>query len=81
MSELTIEVWKTTKYFVGTRIMDYQTNMPADFLKSFVLRSLVNGIIGAVVPFYGLVDILFIFGDEHRCLHDQLSGTYVVDIS
>ncbi|MCL4296805.1 MAG: hypothetical protein KJ077_13795 [Anaerolineae bacterium] len=26
-----------------------------------------------------LVDILFIFGQEHRCLHDQLAGTWVIN--
>jgi len=43
-----------------------------------LLRSWVNGLIGLVVPFYGLVDILFIFGSERRCLHDLIAGTVVV---
>jgi uncharacterized RDD family membrane protein YckC len=68
------------KYFVGTQIMDYESDLPADFVKCFLLRVLVNGMLG-IVPFYGLVDILYIFGDEHRCLHDQIAGTYVADIS
>jgi len=28
----------------------------------------------------GLVDILFIFGKERRCLHDLLAGTRVVNV-
>lgn len=26
-----------------------------------------------------LVDVMFIFGDERRCMHDRFAGTYVVD--
>ncbi len=69
------------KWLDNTKIMDYETHEPAGFVKTFILRSLVNGLIGSCVPFYGLVDVCVIFGDEHRCLHDQIAGTYVVDIS
>ncbi len=72
------------KYFMNTQIFDYETDMPAGFTKTFLLRGLVNGLIGAIPcagPIYSLLDPLFIFGEEHRCLHDQLAGTYVVDIS
>ena len=67
-----------------TQILDYETNEPAGFVKSFLLRMLVNRLIGGIPcvgPIYTIVDILFIFGEERRCLHDQLAGTYVVDIS
>jgi len=72
------------KYLMNTKIYDYETDEPAGFVKCFLLRVIVNGLIGAVPcigPIYNIVDILFIFGEEHRCLHDQLAGTYVVDIS
>lgn len=72
------------KYLVKTQIMDYETDAPANFVKCFLMRGVVNGIIGAVPcvgPIYGLVDPLFVFSEEHRCLHDLLAGTYVVDIS
>lgn len=72
------------KYLVKTQIYDLETDAPAGFLKCFVLRALVNSFIGmlpCVGGIYSLVDILFIFGEEHRCLHDQIAGTYVVDIS
>ena len=72
------------KYLVKTQIYDYETDAPASFVKCFVMRVLVNGLIGAVPcigPIYNLADICFIFGEEHRCLHDQIAGTYVVDIS
>ena len=72
------------KYLVKTQIYDYETDAPASFTKCFLMRVLVNGFIGAlpcIGGIYSLVDILFIFGEEHRCLHDQIAGTYVVDIS
>lgn len=73
------------KYLLKTQIYDYETNAPASFAKCFLLRGLVNSLICAIPCcigyLYSLVDILFIFGEEHRCLHDQIAGTYVVDIS
>ena len=71
------------KWILKIQIMDYETNEPAGFLKSAILRGFVNGLIGAIPmvgSLYSLVDILFIFGEEHRCLHDQLAGTYVANI-
>lgn len=29
-------------------------------------------------PFYGIVNVLFIFGEDRRCLHDMIAGTRVV---
>jgi uncharacterized RDD family membrane protein YckC/predicted RNA-binding Zn-ribbon protein involved in translation (DUF1610 family) len=69
------------KWLVNTQMMDYETHEPAGFWKTFIIRGFVNGVIGLFVPFYGLIDVLFIFGEEHRCVHDQIAGTYVVDIS
>ncbi len=72
------------KYVMNIQIFDYETDTPASFTKTFLLRGVVNSLIGGIPcvgPIYSLVDILCIFGEEHRCLHDQLAGTYVVDIS
>ncbi len=47
----------------------------------FALRMLVPGVIGAVPivgPFFSLADVLFIFGDQRRCIHDYLADTKVV---
>ncbi len=76
------------KYLVNTQIMDYETGEPASFVRTFLLRTIVHGIVSAVagcIPViggcYGLIDILFIFGEERRCIHDHIAGTYVADIS
>ncbi|WP_242112029.1 RDD family protein [Luteimonas aquatica] len=45
----------------------------------FGLRYLLaQGVLG-IVPFFSLIDVLFIFGRERRCIHDMLADTIVVD--
>jgi uncharacterized RDD family membrane protein YckC len=43
----------------------------------FWMRNFLNGLI-SIVPFYGLIDALFIFGESRQCLHDKLADTIVV---
>ena len=71
------------KYLLRMQIHDYETKQPASFMKCFVLRAFVNGLIGAVPlagGIYSIADALFVFSAEHRCLHDHLAGTYVVNL-
>jgi hypothetical protein len=44
----------------------------------------VNSVIGnlpCIGFFYALADILFIFRDDRRCIHDLIASTTVIDIS
>lgn len=41
------------------------------------LRNGVNVILG-ILPFYGFIDALFIFGNARRCVHDHLADTIVI---
>jgi uncharacterized RDD family membrane protein YckC len=41
------------------------------------LRNVVNWLI-SLIPLYGLIDSLFIFGDSRQCLHDKIADTIVV---
>lgn len=69
------------KKLMGIRIVRYDDNGTAGFVKAVLLRVFVNGLFGAfpgLGPIYALIDILFIFSDDSRCLHDKLSGTHVV---
>ena len=50
---------------------------PITLGRLFWLRNIVNSII-AMIPLYALLDVLFIFGDSRRCLHDKLADTIVV---
>ncbi len=43
----------------------------------FWLRNVVNGLLG-IIPLYGLIDILFIFGQRRQCIHDLIADTIVV---
>lgn len=69
------------KIVVGTRIVDMHGNVPR-FGHLFVNRYLIINLAG-LIPVLGvlasLVNALFIFGDERRCLHDYLAGTRVID--
>src|SRR4051812_41804596 len=40
-------------------------------------RNLVNGLLG-LIPLYGFIDALFIFGNARRCVHDHLADTIVI---
>jgi uncharacterized RDD family membrane protein YckC len=68
------------KKWIGIKIVKMNGSAPG-FVHAFLLRSFVSGLIGAV-PYlgyaYSLVDILFIFRDDRRCVHDLIAGTRVV---
>ncbi|GEP41029.1 RDD family protein [Brevifollis gellanilyticus] len=66
------------KKWMGIRIASFEDNSNAGFVKAVILRAIVNGLIGAFVPFYGLVDVFFVFREDRRCIHDLLAGTHVV---
>jgi len=69
------------KKIVGVKIVAYDTGANAGFVKAVLLRGFVNGVIGGIPVIggiYTLVDILFIFRDDRRCIHDLLAGTLVV---
>jgi uncharacterized RDD family membrane protein YckC len=69
------------KKVVGTRIVDFDNGSNPGFVKAVILRIWVVGLIGAV-PYiggcFGLINILWIFGSERRCLHDLIANTRVV---
>jgi len=43
----------------------------------FWLRNVLNTFI-SIVPLYGIVDMLFIFGEARQCLHDKIADTIVI---
>jgi uncharacterized RDD family membrane protein YckC len=66
------------KKMMHIRIVNYDDGLVPSASKLLVMRYFVNSALGNV-PFYSIVDILFIFGNERRCIHDYLAGTKVVE--
>lgn len=68
------------KKLLGIKVVRMQDQKPS--LKRLVLvRWMVIAFLGYIPligPVLGLVNILFIFGSEKRCLHDRLADTKVV---
>ena len=68
------------KKIVGIKITDLNGDIPS-LINTYVLRTLVSGII-MIIPFigriYSLLDPLFIFRKDKRCIHDLIAETIVV---
>jgi uncharacterized RDD family membrane protein YckC len=50
---------------------------PASLGRIIVLRNVLNSLLG-IIPLYGLVDALMIFGDKRQCAHDKIADTIVI---
>ncbi len=68
------------KKLVGVRIVDLNGKLPAlqDILIKRQLPWFFVSIIPVIGQFLPLVNILFIFRADRRCLHDQIAGTKVI---
>jgi uncharacterized RDD family membrane protein YckC len=79
--------WLTIRYVIenGQSIAKKLLNIkvirsdgsPITLGRIFWLRNFLNGMLG-IIPLYGLVELLFIFGESRQCLHDKLADTIVV---
>ncbi len=69
------------KRLLRIRMVDYTTGEVPSMVQLIAVRflpvQLIN-LIPGIGPLLALVDVLFIFGSERRCLHDLLAGTKVV---
>jgi uncharacterized RDD family membrane protein YckC len=83
----TVWCWLTIKYvkrngqsiakkLLGIKVVRTDGS-PASLGRVMWLRNVVNALI-SIVPLYGLVDTLFIFGESRQCLHDKIADTIVV---
>ncbi|HKY22207.1 MAG TPA: RDD family protein [Vicinamibacterales bacterium] len=79
---ITIVFVKRNGQSIGKRLLDVKVvrsdGSPVSLGRLFWLRNVVNGLI-SIVPLYGIVDILFIFGESRQCLHDKIADTIVVN--
>ena len=65
------------KKVLRIRIVKINTGLNGGFVANVLLRVIFNGVLG-LIPFYSLVDVLFIFRSDRRCIHDFIAGTQVV---
>ena len=68
------------KMILKIQIVDYHTEELLSFNKVFSVRYLPFYIVSQLpaLGILGLIDCLFIFSKENRCLHDLLAGTKVI---
>lgn len=69
------------KRMLGMRIIRVSNGELPGFLHGVLLRILVPAAINQACNLFGLIDALWIFGEECRCLHDLIADTKVVDVS
>jgi uncharacterized RDD family membrane protein YckC len=69
------------KRIVGIRIVNLTDDRVPPIKNVLFIRSILNGLIASIPQvgaLYALVDCLFIFGEQRRCLHDYLARTRVI---
>jgi len=67
------------KMAVGIKIVDLDGNIPAlqQYLKRYAVF-FVPGQVPLVGQLFSIVNVLFIFGKQKRCIHDLAGGTRVI---
>jgi len=71
------------KKLLSIQVVDYNTNQLLPFWKVFGVRYMPMYIISqlpAVGQIIALIDSLFIFSKDNRCLHDLLANTKVIKV-
>ena len=72
------------KIAVKIRVVDARTGEHPGWARLVLLRTIVNGILSGI-PYLGslyfFIDTLFIFGRDHRTIHDLIAGTRVDKVS
>jgi uncharacterized RDD family membrane protein YckC len=63
------------KYF-GIKVIR-SDGSPASLSNLIWKRNVLNWLI-SIVPLYGMIEVLFIFGEDRQCLHDKIADTIVV---
>ncbi len=65
------------KKLLGIRIVTKDTQENGGFVVNVLKRGFLNGLL-SLIPGYFLVDCLFVFRGDRRCLHDMIAGTVVI---
>ncbi len=65
------------KKALDIRIVQASTEQNGGFVPNVLLRAWITFFLG-IVPLFGIVDVLFIFREDRRCIHDMIAGTRVI---
>lgn len=68
------------KKMLGIRIVKLDGSNPG-FTNVIIMRGILPGLIGGIPmvgPVFSLIDVLLIFREDHRCVHEMIAGTIVV---
>ncbi|MEA2174122.1 MAG: hypothetical protein QOD00_1714 [Blastocatellia bacterium] len=71
------------KKCVGIRIVKAETGENGGFKTNALMRSILPGLIGGIPgvgPIFRIADVLFIFREDQRCIHDLMAGTTVIKV-
>lgn len=66
------------KWAMGIQIVALD-NHPAGWYRGVLLRGGVAGAL-SITGVFPIIDAVWIFGEERRCLHDLIAGTKVVSV-
>jgi uncharacterized RDD family membrane protein YckC len=92
---LGIQIWLLStrgqslgKLIAGIRIVRHPDGLKVGFVRAWLLREFVPALLGLVPvvgpvllsPLFTLVDALYIFREDRRCIHDLIAGTKVVEV-
>lgn len=66
------------KKVVNIRIVKIDSGENGGFMTNVGLRLVLSGLLG-IIPLYTLVDVLFIFRADRRCIHDLIARTRVIE--
>jgi uncharacterized RDD family membrane protein YckC len=65
------------KRALGIRVVVKDTQVNGGFVVNVLRRGVVTGLLNFIPGFF-IVDSLFIFREDRRCLHDFIAGTVVI---
>jgi uncharacterized RDD family membrane protein YckC len=68
------------KRWMGIKIVKLD-GQPVGFVSAVLVRTVSGQIVLGFIPFYGVIDLLMIFGADRHCLHDMIATTQVVRVT
>ena len=79
---VTITFMKRSGQSIGKKLLNIKVvrsdGTAATLGRLIWMRNVLNWFI-SIVPLYGIVDTLFIFGESRQCLHDKIADTIVIN--